>query len=78
MTNDKSPNIAPLADRLRERRLRAGLTQEQLAVHAGVTARTIQHIEANANRRPHRGTLTLIANTLGCDVADLEPEKEAA
>lgn len=78
MTNRKSDPTAPLSARLRERRIRAGLTQEQLAVYAGVTARTIQHIEADNGRRPYRGTLLLIANTLGCDVADLEPEKEAA
>ena len=38
-------------DRLREKRVEAGLTQVQLAEKAGVTARTIQNYELG-NRKP--------------------------
>lgn len=38
-------------DRLREKRVEAGLTQVQLAAKAGVTARTIQNYELG-NRKP--------------------------
>lgn len=67
------------AAKLREYRLRAGLTQEQLAVHAGITAKTVASAE-RGDGVPHRSTLILVANVLGCKVDDLkdEPEEIAA
>ena len=38
-------------DRLKEKRVEAGLTQAELAKRAGVTARTIQNYELG-NRKP--------------------------
>lgn len=64
---------------LREHRLAKGLTQEQLAVHAGVTAKTVREIEKGGAYTPHRGTLLLLSQVLGCTIDDLtEPEDLAA
>lgn len=68
------------AKQLRKLRLKADLTQEQLAVKAGLTSKTVANIERD-RFSPHNGTLLLLANALGCDVADLtgaEPEEIAA
>lgn len=62
--------------RLRELRLRADLTQEQLAVAAGVTAKTVASVERGANA--HNGTLLLLATALGCSVEALTDSEEAA
>lgn len=68
------------AARVRALRLSAGLTQEQLAVHAGITAKTLANVENENGHRPHPGTLLLISRALDCDVAELtgEPEAQAA
>lgn len=51
---------------VREMRISAGLTQEQLAVAAGVTAKTLRGVEAGIGQ-PQRGTLLGIARALGLD-----------
>lgn len=61
--------------RLRELRLAADLTQEQLAVKAGITAKTVASAERGAN--VHRGTLTLLAIALDCEVDALTLEEAA-
>jgi tetratricopeptide (TPR) repeat protein/transcriptional regulator with XRE-family HTH domain len=58
-----------LGSLLRERRLEAGLTQEQLAEHSGVGLRTIRDLERGRVRRPHRDTITLVASALGLSAA---------
>lgn len=62
---------------LQARRLAAGLTQEQLGVRAGVTAKTIASIERGYSR-PQRTTLQAIARVLGCKVDDLIDEEPVA
>ncbi|GAA4037905.1 hypothetical protein GCM10022409_23950 [Hymenobacter glaciei] len=61
---------------LHQRTLR-GLTQEQLAERAGITARTIQRIEA-ATGAPHLTTLALLAGALAIPVQALSQEPTAA
>jgi transcriptional regulator with XRE-family HTH domain len=55
----------PFATLLKRYRLAAGLTQEELAEQARVSARAISALERGVNRRPHRDTLRLLADALG-------------
>jgi tetratricopeptide (TPR) repeat protein/DNA-binding XRE family transcriptional regulator len=50
---------------LRERRIAAGFTQEQLAERAGLGIRTIRDLERDRVRRPHRESIALLATALG-------------
>jgi tetratricopeptide (TPR) repeat protein/DNA-binding XRE family transcriptional regulator len=54
---------------LRTYRLERGLTQEALAEQAGLSARTIQHLERGATR-PYRDTVGRLARALGLTGAD--------
>lgn len=58
---------------LRRYRLLAGLTQEQLAERAGLSARAISALERGVNRVPQRDTFRLLADALG-----LGPDERAA
>ena len=58
-------------------RLDAKLTREKLAAKAGVTSRTIYHIEREG-RQPNEATIRVIAAALGCEPEDLAPPMEAA
>lgn len=49
---------------LRERRVAAGFSQEQLAEQAGLGVRTIRDLENGRVRRPHRNTVRLLADAL--------------
>ena len=49
---------------LREARLRADLTQAALAEQAGISTRTIQHLEAGRGW-PYAATSTRLADALG-------------
>jgi len=59
-----------LAHTIATLRTRAGLSQDQLAVIAGVDRRTIQRYEA-ASRDPRFPDLLLLAAALGVPVEDL-------
>lgn len=59
-----------LAHTIATLRTRAGLSQDQLAVIAGVDRRTIQRYEA-ASRDPRFPDLLLLADALGVSVEDL-------
>ncbi|WP_194897695.1 tetratricopeptide repeat protein, partial [Catenulispora pinisilvae] len=52
------------AEVLREHRLRAGLTQEQLADLSGVSVRTIAALEAGKGRTPRPSSVTRLAEAL--------------
>ncbi|AUG81562.1 hypothetical protein CFP65_6945 [Kitasatospora sp. MMS16-BH015] len=54
---------------LRESRLRAGLTQEELAARSGISAHTISVLESG-KRRPHLSSVTRLAEALGLDRED--------
>lgn len=50
-----------------EHRKQKGLTQAQLAVHAGVSPATVWRIEAGSKHVPDTETITRLANVLGID-----------
>ena len=52
-------------DRLKEKRIEAGLTQEELAKKAGVTARTIQNYELGNRKPANMEVIQKIADSLG-------------
>jgi predicted ATPase/DNA-binding XRE family transcriptional regulator len=56
---------APFGVRLRRLRQAAGLTQEELASRAGLTAKGISALERGERRRPSPHTIRSLANTLG-------------
>jgi predicted ATPase/transcriptional regulator with XRE-family HTH domain len=58
---------------LRQRRRAAGLTQEELAARAGLSARGIADLERGARRTPRRDTVALLIRALGGS-----PDDEAA
>ena len=55
---------------LRERRVAARLTQEQLAEFSGISVRTIRDLERDKVRRPHRESVDLLAKALGLGDAE--------
>lgn len=55
------------------RRMARGWSQEELAMHAGVSARTIQRIEAG--KRASLETLKCLAAVLETTVSELEKEQ---
>jgi len=59
---------SPFAHALRRRRLAAGLSQEELAERAGLSARGIRALEAG-DRAPRLETVRLLADALGLDEA---------
>jgi transcriptional regulator with XRE-family HTH domain len=52
-------------ERLRSWRLRAGLTQEELAEKSGLAAGAVQALERGARRAPYPRTLSVLADGLG-------------
>lgn len=63
-----TPNASsPFAMRLRQLRLAAGLTQEDLAERAGLSVRGIQDLERGARKAPRAETVRMLANGLGLD-----------
>jgi DNA-binding SARP family transcriptional activator/tetratricopeptide (TPR) repeat protein/DNA-binding XRE family transcriptional regulator len=70
-----------VGERLRRLRAAAGLTQEQLAVRAGVSVRTVRQLELGAVQRPQAASVRRLAEALGVDEAEFaaaEPEPPAA
>jgi transcriptional regulator with XRE-family HTH domain len=65
-----------IGQRVRERRVAHGLSQENLAHAAGLSWGAIQRLEAGKIVDPHYSTLEGIAHTLGTTVAELVGEKE--
>lgn len=59
----------PLGARVRDRRKSLGLTQEGLAVKAGLTLRTVTRVEAGT--WPSHRTLAALALALGCTMGEL-------
>ncbi|MFI6325541.1 helix-turn-helix domain-containing protein [Nonomuraea sp. NPDC050556] len=63
---------------LRKLRLRAGLTQEQLAAQSGLSARSISRLELGLIAAPRVTTLALLAESLGLDTSEREQLVTAA
>lgn len=68
----RDPRPLAFADLLRRFRVAAGWTQEELAGHAGISARAITKYESGATLRPQRETVRLLADAL-----TLPPEERA-
>ncbi|GIJ67185.1 helix-turn-helix domain-containing protein [Virgisporangium ochraceum] len=66
-----------LRERIRRYRRRSGISQEELAVRSGLSARTIRYIESGRTLRPRPATIRLIAAGLGVDVAEVDPDGAA-
>lgn len=66
----KSPRQRLLGERVRERREKRGLTQEELAHRAGLHRTYMTHVETG-RVNPALETLARLALALECDVADL-------
>jgi transcriptional regulator with XRE-family HTH domain/tetratricopeptide (TPR) repeat protein len=62
---DASGRRARFGDLIRNRRIAAGLTQEELAERAGLGVRTISDIERGRIGRPHRRSVELLCDALG-------------
>jgi predicted ATPase/DNA-binding XRE family transcriptional regulator len=65
MIDDPSSHFLGFAALLRQHRLAAGLTQEELAERAGTSARGVSDLERGARSHPHRETVRLLADALG-------------
>ena len=63
--SEASGREAPFGDRLRRLREAAGLTQEELAGKAGITAKAISLLERGERRRPYPHTVRALADALG-------------
>ena len=57
---------------LRQLRVQAGLTQEELAEAAGISTRTVSDLERGVNRTAQKETARLLATALGLDLASSE------
>jgi predicted ATPase/DNA-binding XRE family transcriptional regulator len=67
MTTQRAPAFGGL---LKQYRLAAGLTQEELAERARMSVRAIGDLERGARRAPHKDTLLLLADALSLSVDD--------
>jgi predicted ATPase/DNA-binding XRE family transcriptional regulator len=66
---------------LKTLRVQAGLSQEQLAERAGVSASAIGALEQGVRRAPYRHTVAMLSDALGCsehDRADLDRAADRA
>ena len=63
-------------NRLQQARIKAGVTQEQIAEILSCDTRTIQRYEAGV-LSPNQHTLAVMRRYYGCQLADLFPEDPA-
>jgi predicted ATPase/DNA-binding XRE family transcriptional regulator len=70
---DRPPETSPFGTKLRELRIAAGLTQEDLAERTGLSVRGISDLERGERSRPHFETVRLLADAL-----ELAPPDRAA
>src|SRR5947209_4003811 len=74
--------LMPIKDRLRELRTAAGLTQQGLAIKAGLTVSAVVQMEAGKIKDPRMSTLRALASALDVTIDELarqdEPEAPAA
>jgi transcriptional regulator with XRE-family HTH domain len=65
----RAEQLSTFGSRLRQYREAAGLSQEELAERAGLTAHAIGALERGERRRPYPHTVQLLASALGLDDA---------
>jgi transcriptional regulator with XRE-family HTH domain len=63
-------SLGPFGQKLRQLRLRAGLTQEELAERAGLSPRSASDLERGVNRLPRRDTAKSLGDALRLADAD--------
>jgi transcriptional regulator with XRE-family HTH domain len=68
--------IMPIGDRLKQLRTAAKLTQQALAVKAGLSVSAVIHIEAGRVPDPRVRTIQAIARALGVTVDEIISEEE--
>jgi transcriptional regulator with XRE-family HTH domain len=68
--------VATLAERLKDARRRAMLTQEELAKESGVGVATIRRIEGGDILEPRFSTLRKLADALDVDRRQLHPDED--
>ncbi len=61
----------PLGELLRGLRVRAGLTQQQVADRSGLSVRALRYLERGSVGAPREGSLRALAEALGVAAADL-------
>lgn len=64
-TETTSTRVPTLADLLRSHRIAEGLSQEQLAERAGLSASAVSALERGARRRVYRATVHRLVDALG-------------
>ena len=70
MTEPESPGPATFASALRRHRHLAGLSQEELAERAGLSARGLSDLERGLRTSPRAETVRMLADALGLGAAD--------
>jgi transcriptional regulator with XRE-family HTH domain len=69
--------MMPLKDRVRELRKAAGLTQQSLAVKAGMSVAAVVQIESGKTPDPRLSTLRALAKAMGVRVEELIGNEES-
>jgi transcriptional regulator with XRE-family HTH domain len=67
-----------IGSRIRERRARLGLSQEEVARRADISLNAMGKLETGFTTDPHYSTLSAVAHALGVSVAELVGEEELA
>lgn len=70
MTQRQPPGEAPFGAVLRQYRVAAAISQEDLAARAGLGVRTVSDIERGVSRAPHPATVARLAEGLGLSPAE--------
>lgn len=63
--------MSTIAEKVRNKRIELGLTQEQLAIKAGIPYTTLSKIENELVKNPTVNTLKKIADALGLTLDEL-------
>lgn len=63
--------LAPIARRLKELRAMAGMSQQSLAVSAGLSVSLVSQIERGSRLDPRVSTITALATALGVGLDEL-------
>jgi XRE family transcriptional regulator, fatty acid utilization regulator len=69
--------LPTVARRITELRLAAGMTQQELAVKAGLSISNLSQIEQGKRKDPRISTVSALAAALGVDVTELLRESSS-